>query len=122
MLLTTVLISLNFSTAFDTIDHTILLSHLQTSFDITGLALAWFHSYLEGRRQFVRIGCSASPVTLCTTGVQQGSVLGLMLFCLFISPIANIVSSYGLLKQYADDTQFYVAISKVNYDTPVCQT
>ena len=60
------------------------------------------------------------PVTLCTTGVLQGSVLGPMFFSLFISNIAHIVSSYGLLKQqYADDTQLYVIISKDNYDTPV---
>ena len=59
--LLTVLISLDLSTAFDTIDHIILLSRLQTSFGISGLALAWFHSYLEGRSQFVRIGCSTPP-------------------------------------------------------------
>ena len=78
MLLTT-LISLNLSAAFDTIDHTILLSRLQTSFSISGLALAWFRSYLEGCSQFFRIGCFTSPVTLCTTVVPQGSVLGPML-------------------------------------------
>ena len=45
-----------------------------------------------------------------------------MLFSLLISPIAHIVSSYGLLQQqYTDDTQFYVAISKENYDTPVAK-
>ena len=83
-----VLISLDRSAAFNTIDHTILLSRLQTSFGISGLTLACFHSYLEGRSQFVHIGCSTSPVTLCITGVPQGSVLGSMLFSLFISPIA----------------------------------
>ena len=114
----TVLISLDLSPAFDTIDHIILLSRLHTSVGISGLALAWFHSYLEGRSHFVRIGCSTSPATLCTTGVPQGSVLGPMLFSSFISPIAHIVSSYDLLQQqYADDTQLNVAISKDNYDT-----
>ena len=118
----TVLISLDLSAAFDTIDHTILLSRLQTSFGIYGLALAWFHSYLEGCSQFVRIGRSTFPVTLCTTGVLQGSVFGSMIFSLFISPIAYIVSSYGLLQQqYADDTQLYVAITNDNYDIPVAE-
>ena len=98
----TVLISFDLSTAFYTIDHTILLSRLQTSFGISGLALAWFHSYLEGRSQFVRIGCSTSPVTLCTTGVAQGSVLDPVIFSIFISLIAHIVSSHGLLQhEYA---------------------
>ena len=116
------LISLDLSAAFDTINHTILLSRLQTSFGISGLAHACFHSYLEECSQFVRIGCSMSPVTLCTMGVPQESVLGPILFSLFISPIAHIVSSYGLLQQqYADDTQLYVAISKDNYDTPVAK-
>ena len=114
------LISLDHSAAFDTIDHAILLSRLQTSFGISELALAWFRSNLEGRSQFVRIGCSTPPVTLCTTGVPQGSVLDPMFFHLFISPIAHIVSSYGLLQQqYADDTQLYVAISEDNYGTLV---
>ena len=74
------LTSLDLSAVFDTIDHTILLSQLQTGFGISGLALAWFHSYLKGRSQFVRIGCSTSPVTLCTTSVPQGSVPGPILF------------------------------------------
>ena len=113
------LISLDLSAAFDTIDHTILLSQLQTSFGISGLVLAWFHSYLEGCSQFVRIGCSTSPVTLCTTGVPQGSVFDPILFSLFISPIAHIVSSYGLLQQqYTDDTQLYVTIYNDNCNTP----
>ena len=116
----TVLISLDLSAAFDTIDHTIHLIQLQTSFGISGLALAWFHFYLEGHSQFVRIGCSTSPVTMCSPGIPQGYVLGPMLFSLFISHVAHVVSSYVLLQQqYADDTQLYVAISKDNYDTPV---
>ena len=86
------------------------------------LALAWFHSYLEERNQFVCIGCSTSPVTLCITGVPQGSVRGPMLFSIFISSIADIVSSYGLVQQqYADYTQLYVAKSKDNYDTSVAK-
>ena len=117
----TVLISLDLSATFDTIDHTNLLSQLQTSFGISGFALAWFKSYLEVRSQFVRIGCCTSQVTLCTTSVPQGSVLGPMLCSLFISPIAHIVSSYGLLQQYADETQLYDAISKDDYDTPVAK-
>ena len=76
----TLLILLHVSAVFDIIDHTILFNRLKTSFGISELALAWFHSYLEGHSQFVRIGCSTSPVTLCATVVPQGFVLGPMLF------------------------------------------
>ena len=115
------LISLDLSAAFDIIDHTILLSRLQTSFGISGLAFAWFRSYIDGRSQFVHIGCSSSPATLCTTGVPQGSVLGPMFFPYSSQPL-HILSSYGLLRQqYVDGTLLYVAISKDNYDTPVAK-
>ena len=95
----TVLVSLDRSAAFDTIEHSILLNRLENSFGNTGLALAWFQSYLSDRRQFVRIGGSKYPEILCCTGVPHGSVLGPMLFSLYISPIAHIVSSFGLLQQ-----------------------
>ena len=95
----TVLVSLDLSAAFDTIEHSVLLNRLENSFGNTGVALAWFQSYLSDRRQFVRIGGSKYPETLCCTGVPHGSVLGPMLFSLYISPIAHIVSSFGLLHQ-----------------------
>ena len=75
----TVLIFLDLSPAFDTIDHSILLYRLQTSFDITGSALAWFRSYRCERSQFVRIDDSKSPVTSSFTGVPQWSILGPLL-------------------------------------------
>ena len=110
----TVLISLDLSAAFNTVEHSILLNRLQNSFGITGFALAWFQFYLTDRSQFIRIGSSKSPVTPCCTGVPQGSVFGPMLFSLYISPIAHIASSFGLppRQQYADDTQRYIAVSK----------
>ena len=110
-----VLISLALGAALVT---TLLLGRLQTSFGISCLVPL----YPERRSRFVRIGCSTSPVTLCTTDFPQGSVLGPMLFSPFISPIAHILSSYGLLQQhYADHTQLSVATSKDNFDTPVAE-
>ena len=112
----TVLVSLDLSVAFDTLEHAVIHNRLQNSFGNTGLALAWFQSYLSDSCQFVHIGGSKSPETPCCTGVPQGSVLDPKLFSLYISPIAHIVSSFGLLQQqYADDTQLYVAISKDNH-------
>jgi len=61
---------------------------------------------------FVCVGNSFSPITDCHTGVPQRSVVGPILFCLYISPIADIASQYGVsLQQYADNTQLYIACS-----------
>ena len=65
--------------------------------------------------QFVSIGNSRSPLHDCTFGVPQGSVLGPVLFTLFLSPLANVISSFGVdHHQYADNTQLYVSLSLKN--------
>ena len=120
--MSTVLVSLDLSTAFDTIDHCILINRLQSSFGIHSTALSWFHSYLSNRTQFVQIDNSRSSNSPCPTGMQQGSVLGLLLFSLYTSPIGHIVSSFGLLQQlYAHDTQIYVAVSRLNQSINIRQ-
>ena len=120
--MSTVLVSLDLSAAFDTLDHSIILNRLQFSFGIHGTALSWFHSYLSNRSQFVEIGNSRSSISSCPTGVPQVFVLDPMLFSLYTSPIAHIVSSFGLLQQqYADDTQIYVAVSRLNQSINILQ-
>ena len=81
----TLLVSLDLSSAFVTIDHNILLNRLQTCFGITDTALAWFRSYLSPRSKFVRIGAAKSSITNYTIGVPHGFVLGPALFYLYIS-------------------------------------
>ena len=101
----TLLVSFDMSSAFDTIDHNILLDRLHTSFGVSHMALNWISSYLHDRRQFVPIGNSRSTSTACCTGVPQGSVLGPILFTLFVSPIALIANNHNVgQQQYADDT------------------
>lgn len=112
-----VLIGLDLSAAFDTINHEILLSRLSSRFGISGSALEWMKSYLEGRSQFVKIGFESSPLTVCNLGVPQGSVLGPFLFSIYVSPVADVIASFGVqFHQYADDTQLYTAV-KSNADT-----
>ena len=78
-----VLVLLDLSAAFDTIDHGKLLHLLEYKFGITGAALAWFGCYLSGRYQSVTINGQSSEPRLLEYGVPQGSVLGPLLFTVY---------------------------------------
>ena len=111
----TILAALNMSAAFDTLDHTTLLHRFQHTFGLSGYVISWIRSYLTGLSSFVKIDSSSSPSTTILTGVPQGTVLGPLLFVLFISPIANVINNSDQLNQnnivsfhqYADDTRLY---------------
>ncbi len=75
------LVLLDLSTAFDTIDHNSLLSRLENSVGISGSALAWFKSYLSDRHQFVAVNEEVSYRSQVQYGVPQGSVLGPLITC-----------------------------------------
>jgi len=112
----TLLISHNLSTAFVTIDHTLLVKRLSYSFGVAGSVHSWIQSYLTDRTQSVRIGSHLSPLTSCPVGVPQGSVLGLLLFSIYMSPIFTIAESHQIHQQlYADNTQLYLALSPSSY-------
>ncbi len=74
------LVLLDLSAAFDTIDHNILLNRLEHSVGISGSTLAWFKSYLSDRHQFVAVNEEVSYRSQVQYGVPQGSVLGPLLF------------------------------------------
>ena len=115
--LATLLLSLDLSAAFDTIDHSILLKRLSTSFGVMGSAHNWLNSYLSERSNSVRVGSSSSSVLSSICGVPQGSVLGPVLFSIYISPIAHIASQFNVSQQqYADDTQLLLFLSPSNLD------
>jgi hypothetical protein len=84
------------SAAFDTIDHGILLDRLSARFAVSGLALAWFNSYLDGRWQAVSVDGVTSTPTPLIYGVPQGSVLGPILYILYNSPMHEIAESAGI--------------------------
>ena len=98
--LLTILILLGLSAAFDTISHVILLRRL-ASIGIHHSPFNWFQPYLSGRTQFIKLKSFTSQTSSVTTGVPQGSVLGPLLFIIYLFPIGNI------LHLYADDTQLY---------------
>ena len=102
----TVGIYLDLQKAFDTVNHDILIQKL-SKYGIRGTLLQWFKSYLTNRKQFITIDSVKSDIQYITCGVPQGSVLGPLLFLIYINDIQNAVPE-AKLKLFADDTNLFI--------------
>ncbi len=109
------LVCLDLSAAFDTVDHSILLNRLEKRLGITGKCLSWFHSYLTGRTQKVVLQGVASKHCDLSCGVPQGSVLGPKLFTIYTLPIGDIIRVHNIsFHIYADDKNLYLAFKQLD--------
>ena len=90
------LLLLDLSAAFDTVDHGILLSRLSKSFGVQGSAYTWFESYLSSRSQFVQIRDTSSSDRQLTSGLPQGYVLGPILYLVYTSPLGAILPRHDV--------------------------
>ncbi|KAK3755485.1 hypothetical protein QZH41_001053 [Actinostola sp. cb2023] len=104
----TLLVLLDLSAAFDTIDHEIMLEVLQSDFGVIGDALKWMKSFLSGRKQHVVINDQSSKAFNMDCGVPQGSCLGPVLFLLYAARLFEVVKKHlPSVHGYADDSQLY---------------
>ena len=109
----TALLLLDLSAAFDTIDRNILIHRLQYWFGILSTALNLLPSFLSDRYQIVIACNSNSQPVLLEYGIPQGSVLGLLLYSLYTTPLLSVIPKYPGIRShfYADDTQIYLSFS-----------
>ena len=101
---------LYFSSAFDTIDHCILVHHLHTDFGFTDTVLQWFSSYLTDRTDYVSLSNHCSAIAPVHSGVLQASDLEPILFTMYIKPLSAIIDSHSIIHHsFADDLQLQMS-------------
>ncbi|HBK72410.1 MAG TPA: hypothetical protein DDZ39_12280 [Flavobacteriaceae bacterium] len=110
------MVLLDLSAAFDTVNHDLLLLELQ-NIGLKNKEFNWFKSYLNERSQIFVVDGAESDKYELTCGVPQGSILGPILFLIYTRSLHKIFEYYEIqYHMYADDTQFYVAFDPENFD------
>uniref|UniRef100_A0A4W3K4W7 Reverse transcriptase domain-containing protein n=1 Tax=Callorhinchus milii TaxID=7868 RepID=A0A4W3K4W7_CALMI len=109
------LVNLDFSAAFDTVNHAILLHLLSSFIYLSGIALIWFKSYLTNHLHFISASRFSSRPRPVTCGVPQVSTLDHLLFLIYMLPLDDVNHRHGVnLHIYLDETQIYFAFSSTN--------
>ena len=120
----TIGIFLDFSKAFDTVNHKILLQKLK-AYGVRGIANDWVQDYLRNRQQFTTINGTKSSTQTLTCGVPQGSILGPLLFLIYINDLGTISDTMKLIL-FADDSNLFIhgknleeMTTKINQELPI---
>ena len=117
-----VLLLLDMSSAFDTVDHSILLQVLKECYGITDDVNKWFQSYLQDRTFCVNIYNDFSEFICLLFGVPQGFILGPILFILYTKHLEHIALKHELnIKLYADDSQLYISFNPIDNCPLFCE-
>ena len=111
-------LSFDSSAAFDTLKHTILLDKLRL-YGCSEHVLRWFKSYLEDRWQYTEIGGKKSSTQKILQGVPQGSVLGPLLYILYVNCLSTLEDDHTKLSLYADDANAAVKLTRNRYENRV---
>ena len=111
-------IYIDYAKAFDKVDHHILMTKLKL-YGLSNEYLLWIKDFLTGRRQAVFINGCYSYEAMVRSGVPQGSVLGPLLFIIFINDLSNHIN-YSSLLTFADDTKIVLPVSSA-LDTQLLQ-
>ena len=111
---TTDVIYFDFQKAFDSVNHDLILYKLKNKFNIDGALLCLIKNYLKNRQQAVTLDKSVSSYKPVLSGVPQGSILGPLLFVIFINDICDTISPESRIALYADDTKLWREINSYN--------
>ena len=111
----TVLVTIDISAAFDTVNHQMLLTRYKNHFGLKDLVLNWMSSYIANRKQVVQVNGHQSKPFHVETGFAQGSVLGGLKYSMFTTPLNDVITKHAVENQcFADDTNLYVAFDLKN--------